>query len=103
MYAGAAGDRLFNMLMREFRKQYDFVCIAGREVPTQNSPTSMSPFSTGIADPRKKTTFAGGISCLLGTARDQREMVNHMAQEEGSASGPGRKGRGNVERGWLMR
>ena len=62
----------------------------------------MSPFSTGIADPRKKTTFAGGISCLLLTARDQREMVNHMAQEEGSASGPGRKGRGNVERGWLM-
>ena len=58
----------------------------------------MSPFSTGIADPRKKTTFAGGISCLLGTARDQREMVNHMAQEEGSASGPGRKGRENVER-----
>ena len=47
--------------------------------------------------------FAGGISCFLGTARDQREMVNHMAQEEGSASGPGRKGRGNVERGWLMR
>ena len=63
----------------------------------------MSPFSTGIADPRKKTTFAGGISCLLGTARDQREMVNHMAHEEGSASGPGRKGRENVERGWLMR
>ncbi len=58
----------------------------------------MSPFSTGIADPRKKITFAGGISCLLGTARDQREMVNHMAQEEGSASGPGRKGRENVER-----
>ena len=63
----------------------------------------MSPFSTGIADPRKKTTFAGGISCLLGTARDQREMVNHLAQEKGSASGPGRKGRENVERGWLMR
>ena len=77
--------------------------LSGREVPTQNSPTSMSPFSTGIADPRKKTAFAGGISCLLGTARDQREMVNHMAQEEGSASGPGRKGRENVERGWLMR
>ena len=75
----------------------------GREVTTQNSPNSMPPFSTGIADPRKKTTFSGGISCLLGTARDQREMVNHMAQEEGSASGPGRKGRENVERGWLMR
>ena len=63
----------------------------------------MPPFSTGIADPRKKTTFAGGILCLLGTARDQRELVNHMAQEEGSASGPGRKRRENVERGWLMR
>ena len=24
MYPGTAGDRLFNMLMREFRKQYDF-------------------------------------------------------------------------------
>ena len=63
----------------------------------------MPSFSTGIADPRKKTTFSGRILCLLVTARDQRERVDHMAQEEGSASGPGRKGRGNVERGWLMR
>ena len=74
-----------------------------REFPTPNSPNSVPPFSTGIADPRKKITFAGGISCLLGTARDQREMVNHMAQKEGSASGPGEKGGENVERGWLMR
>ena len=60
--------------------------LSGREVPTQHSPTLMSPFSTGIADPRKTTTFSGGISCLLITARDQRELVNHMAQEEGSAT-----------------
>ena len=34
----------------------------------------------------------GRILCLLATARDQRERVDHMAQEEGSASGPGRQG-----------